>query len=228
MTGIDERLAAVRARIANACREFGRDPAAITLVAVSKTFPAEAIAAVAARGVDNFGENYLQEAMAKIETAERLAKRRLRWHFIGHLQANKATAVASRFDWVHSVDRLRIAQRLSEHRPATLPPLQVLVQVNISGEASKAGCAPEQALGLCRTVAALPGLRLRGLMAIPAPEAADPRRPFRRLRELLERLRHDGLNLDTLSAGMSDDLEAAVAEGATMLRIGTAIFGPRR
>ena len=175
-----------------------------------------------------FGENYVQEALAKIEALADL-RRQIDWHLIGPLQSNKTRVVAEAFDWVHSVDRLRIAARLSEQRPHDLPALQVCLQVNVSGEASKSGVAPAEVAGLARAVSALPRLRLRGLMAIPEP-AGDfeaQRRPHRLLRELLEALNRDGLALDTLSMGMSADLEAAIAEGSTLVRVGTAIFGGR-
>jgi pyridoxal phosphate enzyme (YggS family) len=179
-------------------------------------------------GQRDFGENYVQEALAKIAELDEL-RADIRWHLIGPLQSNKSREVAERFDWVHSVDRLKLAQRLSDQRPAHLAPLQVCLQVNISGEASKSGVAPADVLALARTVAALPRLRLRGLMAIPesAPDLAAQRAPHRALRELLAWLNAEGLALDTLSIGMSGDLEAAIAEGATWVRIGTAIFGSR-
>ena len=226
MTTIAARLDAVRARIAAAARRAGRDPADVTLLAVSKTWPAEAVREAAAAGQRAFGENYVQEGVDKAEALRALG---LEWHFIGPLQSNKTRPVAEHFDWVHTIDRLKIAERLSAQRPAYLPPLQVCVQVNVSGETSKSGCAPGEAQELCRAVAALPGLQLRGLMAIPEP-SEDPqaqRAPFRLLRELSEQIRASGLPLDTLSMGMSHDLEAAVAEGATIVRIGTAIFGER-
>jgi pyridoxal phosphate enzyme (YggS family) len=225
MLVIAEALQAVGQRIASACRLAGRDPASVRLLAVSKGFPAEAVAAAHTAGQIEFGENYVQEAVAKIAA---LRGRELVWHFIGPLQSNKTADVAQHFDWVHSVDRLKIAQRLSEQRPSMGAVLNVCVQVNISGEASKSGCAPDEALALCRAVAGLPRLRLRGLMAIPAPAVqSDPRPAYRALRELFERIRAQGIEIDTLSAGMSDDLEAAIAEGATRVRVGTAIFGAR-
>lgn len=223
---IGQNLSSVRGRIERAARLAGRDPEGVTLVAVSKTFPAEAVAAAAAAGQADFGESYLQEALPKMAS---LAGRGLTWHFIGPLQSNKTRDVAAHFDWVHAVDRAKIAERLSAQRPSGLPPLQVCVQVNISREATKSGCLPEETLVLCRAVAELPRLTLRGLMAIPAP-ADDPAlaaTPFRALRILFESIRTAGLPVDTLSAGMSDDLEAAIAEGSTMVRIGTAIFGER-
>jgi pyridoxal phosphate enzyme (YggS family) len=195
-------------------------------VAVSKTFPPAAVRAAHAAGQRDFGENHAQEAAAKVDALADLA---LVWHFIGPLQSNKTRQVAERFDWVHSIDRLKIAERLSAQRPDALRPLQVCIQVNVSGEATKSGVAPEDAPALARSVAALPRLRLRGLMAIPEP-TDDPvlqRQRFESLRTLQERLVAAGLPLDTLSMGMSDDLEAAVAAGATMVRVGTAIFGAR-
>ncbi len=198
------------------------------LLAVSKTCPAEAVREAHRAGQRDFGENYVQEALAKIEALADL-RAELRWHLIGPLQGNKAREAAANFDWVHSVDRLRLAQRLSDHRPAHLPPLQVCLQVNISGEASKHGVAPAEAAALARAVQSLPRLQLRGLMAIPAPADGleSQRAPHRALRQLAEALDAQGLGLDTLSMGMSADLEAAVAEGATWVRIGMAIFGER-
>jgi pyridoxal phosphate enzyme (YggS family) len=193
---------------------------------VSKSVGADRVRAAAALGQRAFGENYVQEARAKQRDLADLA---LEWHFTGPVQSNKTRDVALHFDWVHGVDRLRIAQRLSEARESGRPPLQVCVQVNISGEASKSGCDPREALELCTAVASLPALRLRGLMAIPAPAGAtdDLREPYRRLHELFDRIRAAGIALDTISAGMTDDLEAAIAEGSTLVRVGTAIFGRR-
>ncbi|MCE2969595.1 MAG: YggS family pyridoxal phosphate-dependent enzyme [Burkholderiales bacterium] len=228
---IAHNLQRVRQRIAVAAQAAGRDPATVTLLAVSKTFGAEAVLAAAAAGQRDFGENYAQEGIVKMaqvrEAAPALA---LRWHFIGPIQSNKTRPIAEHYDAVQSVDRLKIAQRLAEQRPAHLPPLDVLVQINVSGEASKSGVPPAEAEALARAVAALPGLRLRGLMAIPAPTDDDQlaRQPFAQMRALFDRLRAAGLPLDILSMGMSGDIEAAVAEGATMLRVGTAIFGARR
>jgi pyridoxal phosphate enzyme (YggS family) len=231
MATIGANLQAVKERIAHAAELAARDPGTISLIAVSKTHPVEAIEAALAAGQRAFGENYVQEALEKMRAlAARPEARGVEWHMIGPLQSNKTRVVAESFAWVHSIERERIAERLSEQRPAGLAPLNVLLQVNVSGEASKSGIAPDDLAPLARRVAALPRLRLRGLMAIPEPthDAALQRARFRSLRELLERLRAEGLELDTLSMGMSDDLEAAVAEGATMLRIGTAIFGARR
>lgn len=217
---------AVRGRIDTAARQAGRDPAAIGLLAVSKTFPADAVRAMAACGQRAFGENYVQEAQAKIAA---LADLPLEWHFIGPLQSNKTRLIAENFAWVHSVDRLKLAERLSAQRPAALPPLQVCIEVNISAEASKGGVAPADLPALARAVAALPRLRLRGLMAIPAPSEifAEQRRAFGRVRALFDELVAQGHVLDTLSMGMSADLEAAVCEGATLVRVGTALFGQR-
>jgi hypothetical protein len=226
MSAIADNLQAVQARIAKAAAAAGRSPESIRLLAVSKTWPLASVIDAADAGQRAFGENYVQEGIDKIAA---ISGRNLEWHFIGPLQSNKSKPVAEAFDWVHSIDRLKIAERLSAQRPAYLTPLQVCVQVNVSGEASKSGCAPDEALALCRAVATLPGLRLRGLMAIPEPsdDPAAQRAPFRRLREIYDHIRAAGLPLDTLSMGMSHDLEAAVAEGATIVRIGTAIFGER-
>jgi pyridoxal phosphate enzyme (YggS family) len=228
MSSIAEHLHAVRQRIAQAAAQHGRDPAGIELLAVSKTFDADAVRAAYAAGQRAFGESYVQEAIDKIAVLADLPEP-IRWHFIGPLQSNKTRQVAAHFDWVHAIDRLKIAERLSEQRPAGLPPLQVCVQVNISGEESKSGVAPDAVAELAHAVAALPNLQLRGLMAIPAP-SEDPdqlRAPFARLAALAEALRAEGLAIDTLSMGMSDDLDAAIAEGATLVRVGTAIFGAR-
>lgn len=226
LDNLHARVAAVREAIQAAAQRHGRQAADVSLLAVSKTQPAAAVRAAAAAGQRCFGENYLQEALAKM--AE-LADLDLEWHFIGPLQSNKTRPVAEHFAWVHSVDRLKLAERLSAQRPAGLAPLNVCLQVNISAEASKSGCSLDELPALARAVAALPGLRLRGLMAIPAPAEglARQRQPFRLLREALERLNAAGMGLDTLSMGMSDDLEAAIAEGATLVRVGSAIFGAR-
>jgi pyridoxal phosphate enzyme (YggS family) len=222
------RLQSTRQRIEAAAVACGRLARSVQLLAVSKTFPAEAVREAHAAGQRAFGENYVQEALAKIEALADL-RSRLEWHLIGPLQSNKTRPVAEAFDWVHSVDRLKIAQRLSEHRPAHRPPLQICLQVNISGEASKSGLLPAEVPAVAHAVAALPRLALRGLMSIPEP-TADPqaqRRPHRALRELLAAVNDQGLALETLSMGMSADIEAAVAEGATIVRVGTAIFGGR-
>ena len=230
MGSIGSNLQEVKRRIHGACAQAGRDANTVTLLAVSKTFDADAVRQALAAGQHAFGENYVQEALAKIDELAPL-RPQLEWHLIGPLQSNKTRVVAESFDWVHTVDRLKIAQRLSEQRPAHLPPLQLCLQVNISGEASKAGVAPDELPALARAVAALPASRvqLRGLMSIPEPaaDAAAQRRPHRLLRELLQALQAQGLALDTLSMGMSDDLEAAVAEGSTLLRVGRAVFGAR-
>ena len=226
MTTISAQLQAVIARIDEAARQSGRAAGSVALLAVSKTWPAAAVREAAAAGQRAFGENYVQEGVDK---AAELAALGLQWHFIGPLQSNKTRTVAQTFDWVHSVDRLKIAQRLSEQRPATSAPLQVCLQVNISGEASKSGVAVGDVGLLARQVAQLPHLKLRGLMAIPAPsdDFSQQRQAFARLREVFEQLQREGLALDTLSIGMSGDLEAAIAEGATIVRVGSAIFGER-
>lgn len=226
---LNDRFAAVRQRLAAAAAAAGRDLQSITLLAVSKTFPAQSVAQLAALGQTAFGENYVQEALDKI-TALRPDWPALQWHFIGPLQSNKTRDVAAQFDWVHSIDRLKLAQRLSAQRPPTLPPLQICIQVNLDGEATKSGVAPMEAGALAAAVAALPNLRLRGLMCIPEPRVgfAAQREPFARLRELRDAIATEhGLTLDTLSMGMSADLEAAVLEGATIVRVGSALFGPR-
>ena len=228
MSYITDKLQAVDAQIVAAARNAGRNPSDIALLAVSKTFGPDAVLEAYAAGQRAFGENYLQEALDKVAALKDRAPD-IEWHFIGPLQSNKTRPVAEHFSWVHSVDRLKIAQRLSEQRPPGLAPLNICLQVNVSGEASKSGCAPQELPALAHAVAALPNLRLRGLMAIPEPAATEAaqRVPLRALRLLAEQLRSEGLALDTLSMGMSSDLAAAVAEGATMVRIGTAIFGER-
>jgi pyridoxal phosphate enzyme (YggS family) len=228
MASIELKLQQLRQRIADACTAAQRPVQSVTLLAVSKTFPADAVREAHAAGCRAFGENYVQEALAKIEALAAL-RARLEWHLIGPLQSNKTREVAAAFDWVHTVDRLKIAERLAAQRPEHLPPLNVCVQVNVSGEASKSGVAPAELPALARAVAALPRLRLRGLMSIPqAVEGFDAQRaPHWRLHALFDALRADGLALDTLSMGMSSDLEAAIAEGATIVRIGTALFGQR-
>jgi pyridoxal phosphate enzyme (YggS family) len=228
MTTLQERLSAVQARIAQASAQAGRAPSAVQLLAVSKLHPAQAVREALAHGQNAFGENYVQEALDKMAALADL-RSAIEWHLVGPLQSNKTRAVAEAFDWVHSVDRLKIAQRLSDQRPAHLPPLNICLQVNISGEASKSGLSPAEAADIAPAVAALPRLRLRGLMAIPEPlECIEAQRaPLRALRLLQETLIRQGLALDTLSMGMSDDLEAAIAEGSTLVRVGTAVFGPR-
>ena len=226
MTMIADNLQRVQARIAAACLACGRDPSGVRLLAVSKTFDAQAVRQAHAAGQTAFGENYIQEAVDKIAA---LADLPLQWHCIGPIQSNKTRLVAAHFDWVHSVDRLKIAQRLSEQRPPALAPLQVCIQVNIDGGATKAGVAPEDVLELARQLQALPGLRLRGMMTIPEPAAdfAAALAVHLRARALMEALNAQGLGLDTLSMGMTGDLEAAVHAGSTMVRVGTAIFGGR-
>jgi len=226
MTMIADNLQQVRTRIATACNTHGRPPEAVTLLAVSKTFGPQAVREAFAAGQTAFGENYIQEAVDKIVA---LADLPLEWHCIGPIQSNKTRLVAEHFDWAHSVDRLKIAQRLSEQRPQGKAPLNVCIQVNIDGGPTKAGVAPEDALALAQAVAALPNVRLRGIMTIPEPaidfEAACA--VHMRARALFDALNAAGLALDTLSMGMTGDLEAAIASGSTMVRIGTAIFGGR-
>lgn len=228
MATIAENIQEVHRRIAAACALAHRPVESVTLLAVSKTFPADAVREAFDAGERSFGENYVQEALDKMDALADL-RDRLQWHLIGPLQSNKTRVVAESFDWVHTVDRLKIAQRLSEQRPASLPPLQLCLQVNISGEASKSGLTVDEVPEVARAVADLPRVRLRGLMAVPAPtgDAAAQRLPHARLRELLAGLQRDGLDVDTLSMGMTADLEAAIAEGATIVRVGTAIFGSR-
>jgi len=225
---IGGNLQQVRARIVTACTAAGRDPASVRLLAVSKTFPAEAVREAHGAGQTAFGENYVQEGVAKIEALADL-RDRLEWHCIGPLQSNKTRVVAEHFDWVHSIDRLKIAERLADQRPPQLPPLQVCLQVNVDAGANKSGVLPDEALPLARAVAALPRLRLRGLMAIPEPVPGfeAQRELFLRVVALFGQLRAEGLDLDTLSLGMSADLEPAIAAGSTMVRVGTAIFGGR-
>jgi pyridoxal phosphate enzyme (YggS family) len=234
MDQIADNLVAVRQALHRACLRAGRPADAAGLIAVSKTFPPAAIAAAAAAGQHRFGENYLQEAVDKIGALQQSGlPQPLEWHFIGPVQSNKTADIARHFAWVHGLERLKIAQRLSAQRPLELPPLNVCVQVNVSGEASKSGCAPQEAPALSAAVAALPRLRLRGLMVIPEaveqPEAARP--AFRALRQLFEQIRAAGAvdpaGFDTLSMGMSSDFEVAAEEGATLVRVGSAIFGRR-
>ncbi|HEY6966682.1 MAG TPA: YggS family pyridoxal phosphate-dependent enzyme [Burkholderiales bacterium] len=224
MRSIHDNLQAVRQRIDAAAKAAGRDPRDVTLLAVSKTQPAAAVGEALAAGQRAFGENYVQEALEKMDAIGR-PDARLEWHLIGPLQSNKTRLAAERFDWVQSVEAEKIARRLSEQRPQALAPLNVLIQVNVSGEASKSGVAPESVPALAGALQALPRLRLRGLMAIPEPGAGRAR--YAELRSLYEKLK-DGFGFDTLSVGMSDDLETAIAEGATMVRIGTAVFGARQ
>jgi len=219
MATILENVQGVKARIARAARAAGRDPESVTLLAVSKTHPVTRIAEAHAAGLHAFGENYVQEALRKMQLVPGVE-----WHLIGTLQSNKSRVAAERFDWVQTVDRVKLANRLSEQRPAQLPPLNVLIEVNISGEASKSGVAVKEVTELAAAIARLPRLRLRGLMAIPAPGAAGN---FAKMRRLYEELAAR-FGFDTLSMGMSDDMDEAIAAGATMVRIGTAIFGARR
>ncbi|MGA7801507.1 MAG: YggS family pyridoxal phosphate-dependent enzyme [Gammaproteobacteria bacterium] len=226
-TDIAGHLTRIRARVDDAARRFGRDPQSITLLAVSKTQPADRLREAWKAGQRCFGESYLQEALNKLRILEDLPAQ---WHFIGPIQTNKTKPIAENFDWVHSIDRLKVARRLSEQRPGGCPPLQVCLQVNISGEASKSGTTLAELAELAARITELPGLRLRGLMALPAAtdDFERQREPFRKLREAMEILNREGLGLDTLSMGMSADLEAAIAEGATVVRVGSGIFGPRR
>jgi PLP dependent protein len=225
MTTISANLQAVGERIAAACVAAGRHPESVTLVAVSKTWPASAIRAATVAGQRAFGENYVQEALEKIAALQDLGAE---WHFIGPLQSNKTRAVAEHFAWVHGIDK--IAERLSAQRPADLPPLQTCIQVNVSGEQSKSGCTAEEAVAIANAINRLPRLRLRGLMALPeaTDDAALLASRFAALRQLRDRINADGLKLDTLSMGMSHDFEVAIAEGATIVRVGTAIFGERK
>ena len=226
MSSIAQSLEEIRNRVTVLERRYGRTPGAVRVLAVSKTKPPEAVRAAAEIGQREFGENHVQDALTKLDA---LADMDLVWHFIGPIQSNKTRVIAARFHWVHSIDRAKIARRLSEQRPDDLPPLEVCIQVNLSGETSKSGVEPQQVKELAEVLSELPRLRLRGLMTLPRPcdELEDQRRPFAALRGILETLNAGGLALDTLSMGMTDDMEAAIAEGATIIRIGTAIFGPR-
>jgi hypothetical protein len=227
MGAIAAALQACQNRISGACKKADRDTSCATLLAVSKTFPASAIREAWDAGQRLFGESYVQEALGKMAILSDLP---IEWHFIGPLQSNKTRPVAEYFDWVHGIERLKIAQRLSEQRPNQLPPLQVCIQVNVSGEASKHGVSPAEALELAQAVDKLPALRLRGFMAIPepSPNLQVLHARFGTLAELMARARQSGLKVDTLSMGMSDDLEVAIAEGSTLVRVGTAIFGARQ
>lgn len=226
MENIGTRLEQVRQRIRQAEARFGRPANSVSLLAVSKSWPAQSLLDAAAAGQRAFGENYLQEALAKIAA---IHNSEFEWHYIGTIQSNKCRDIANHFDWVHSVDRLKIARRLSEQRSDELPPLNICLQINISNEVSKSGIAVAEVLAVAKEVATLPRLRLRGLMAIPqaATDFEQQRLMFRQLHTLQTELISNGIALDTLSMGMSDDLEAAIAEGATLVRIGSAIFGPR-
>ncbi|MBV7537879.1 YggS family pyridoxal phosphate-dependent enzyme [Duganella sp. sic0402] len=229
MSLIRQNLQAITATIVAATQESQRPAGAVQLLAVSKTFGPEAVLEAVAAGQRAFGENYLQEGLDKIRAVQEAGAPALEWHFIGPIQSNKTRPIAENFAWVHTVEREKIAQRLSEQRPDGMPPLQICLQVNISGEASKSGAAPEEVAALAHKVAALPNLTLRGLMAIPEPAEAfaQQRAAFAQLRTIYEQLRADGLALDTLSMGMSADMRAAIFEGATMVRVGSAIFGAR-
>jgi hypothetical protein len=233
MAAIRDNMQAVSERIARAAAAAGRSADSVRLLAVSKGHPPALLEEAFRAGQTAFGENYVQEALEKMKTLARLLGERARdveWHLVGPLQSNKTRFAAERFDWVHTLSSTRVARRLSEQRAPGCAPLNVLIQVNCSGEASKSGVAPGDALALAQAVAQLERLKLRGLMAIPEPtrDATEQRARFRAVRELYEQLRADGLALDTLSLGMSDDLEAAIAEGSTLVRVGTAIFGARR
>ena len=227
MDTLQNSLQGVKSRIVKAAASASRDPRDILLLAVSKTFAADRIRAAFAAGQTHFGENYVQEAIEKMAMLTDLA---ITWHFIGPIQSNKTRLIAERFTWVHSIDRSKIAERLSSQRPATLPALQTCIQVNASGEASKSGCAPDSVVSLAQSIAAMPGLRLRGLMTVPEPtsDVALQRSRFESLAALRTRCVATGIPMDTLSMGMSLDLEQAIAAGATIVRIGTAIFGERR
>jgi hypothetical protein len=220
------RIAAVQERVQRACERAGRNAQSVTLLAIGKAQPLDLLGAAAACGLEHFGESYLQEALRKIDA---LRERGLTWHFVGRLQANKTRPIAEAFDWVHALDRPKVAERLAAQRPAHAPPLNVCLQVNLAGESPKGGAAPSELAGLAARVAALPRLALRGLMCIP-PEETDPARQrawFAELRRLRDELNAGGARLDTLSMGMSGDFEAAILEGATIVRLGTALFGPR-
>jgi pyridoxal phosphate enzyme (YggS family) len=223
VTEITERLAEIVERVAGAATRAGRDASDVTIVAVSKQQPAAAIAAAYAAGVRHFGESYVQEAVPKMDLLTELP---INWHFIGKLQANKTRLVAERFAWVHTVDRARIAERLNEQRPQHAAPLNVLIQVNQGADPLRGGAAPDEVAALAKAIVALPRLRLRGLMTLP-PQHGAPERWFAELADLRGRLRTAGVELDALSMGMSADFEAAIAAGATLIRIGTAIFGNR-
>ncbi|MCP4278166.1 MAG: YggS family pyridoxal phosphate-dependent enzyme [Gammaproteobacteria bacterium] len=223
---IESRLEAVRAIIAESTAEYTRATDAVQLLAVSKTRSAEEILEALAAGQRCFGESYLQEAIDKID---QLRDEAIEWHFIGRVQSNKTRQIAEKFDWVHSIDKLKHAQRLNDQRPDSMPPLNICLQINIDNEATKGGVEPDQAAELIQQISTLPRLQLRGVMTLPSPTASldEQRIPFRRLRELRDRLATEELPLDTLSIGMSDDIPAAIAEGSTIVRVGTAIFGPR-
>lgn len=226
MKNVAQSLAAVRESIHAAEQKYGREAGSVKLLAVSKSQPVPAVLAAVAAGQRDFGENYAQEAAAKISA---IGDRALHWHFIGPIQSNKTRIIGEHFHWVHSLERLKIAQRLNDSHPPGLPPMNVCIQVNIGDEDSKSGIEPAQLPQLARAVAALPRISLRGLMALPEPvnDFKEQRRSFRALRDLLDELRRGGLSLDTLSMGTTADMEAAIAEGATIVRVGTGVFGPR-
>jgi pyridoxal phosphate enzyme (YggS family) len=225
-SSIADNITRIRVQIQAACQAAGRAPDSVQLLAVSKTWGTDAVRQAHAAGQTAFGENYIQEAVDKINALRDLP---LQWHCIGPIQSNKTRLVAEHFDWVHSIDRLKIAQRLSEQRPPELPPLQVCIQVNVDGGQTKSGVSPQELPALAQAVAALPRLQLRGLMTIPepAPSQAQMRSVHAQAQALFEALRQQGLPLDTLSMGMSADMASAIAEGSTMVRVGTAIFGQR-
>ncbi|MFC1751008.1 YggS family pyridoxal phosphate-dependent enzyme [Pseudomonadota bacterium] len=230
MGEIKQRIESVLGQIHQAEARYDRKKGSVMLLAVSKTWPKEYILKAAEAGQNCFGENYIQESIDKIDAIQSMeSPPDIEWHFIGAIQSNKTKDIANRFQWIHSVDRLKIARRLSEQRDSSLPPLNICLQINISGEQSKSGIGPAEALSIAREINELPNIRLRGLMAIPAPsdDIKDQRAIFHRVKELQELLIHHGLPLDTLSMGMSGDMEAAIAEGTTMVRVGTAIFGKR-
>ena len=226
MIRVTENLRVIRDLLAKACADAGRPDSAVNLLAVSKKQPVSAILEAAEAGQRDFGENFVQEGLEKIAASGR---NDLVWHFIGHLQTNKTRAVAAHFDWVHTVDRFKVAKRLSTQRPDELADLNICLQVNIDGEPAKSGIKPDEVLGLAQSIVELPRIRLRGLMCLPAnrSEFEQQRVPFRRLRELFDELRSAGMDVDTLSMGMTGDYAAAIHEGSTIVRIGTAIFGPR-
>lgn len=230
LPGIENRLKSVRDRFTQAIHEAHRSTDDVLLIAVGKTFPVEALEQVWALNQRHFGENYVQEGVGKVEYfATKHPEDKPIWHFIGPLQSNKTRLVAEHFDWVHSIDRLKIAQRLSEQRPDTMPALNVLIEVNVSGEATKSGVTPDEVPLLAQAIASLPRLVLRGLMAIPEPtsDVTEQRATFKKMKDLFERLSKDYPQFDTLSMGMSADMESAILEGATMVRVGSAIFGAR-
>lgn len=226
MIKVTENIANIETQLAQSAIRAGRRPGTVRLLAVSKKQPLDKVLEAADAGQRDFGENFVQEGLEKIRAAGR---KDLVWHFIGHLQSNKTREVAESFDWVHSVDRRKIAQRLNDQRPAHLPPLNVCIQVNVDNESAKSGVAPAEVARLAHQIAKLPNLRFRGLMCLPAIRDGfeEQRKPFAVLRELMQTLNEEGLQLDTLSMGMSDDYAAAIAEGATIVRIGTALFGAR-